>query len=156
MRKSRKKNPSSSITLFDDVINANVRVSPDDKKITFDQSVQAFILQSVTPKIRKGKKTSEEVRNAIVTLTYRSTISVPKAPVDLQTTCKILYGHKYLLNLFPWATKPEESEAGEPFSKKIRAAYDYARYKNVQPEVISINKYKHKKHYIKRFMQQMY
>ena len=38
---------------FDEVINTSVRVSPDDKKITCDRGVQAFIPQSVTSDIRK-------------------------------------------------------------------------------------------------------
>ena len=54
------------------------------------------------------------------------------------------------------ATIPEESETTELFNEKLRTADDYARYKNVLPDVKSINKRKHKKHYIKRFMQQMY
>ena len=63
----------------DEVINTSVRVSPDDKKITCDRGVQAFIPQSVTPEIRKWKKTSEEVRNETATGSYRSGISVPNA-----------------------------------------------------------------------------
>ena len=46
---------------FDEVINTSVRVSPDNKKITCDRGMEAFIPQSVTPEIRKCKKTSEEV-----------------------------------------------------------------------------------------------
>ena len=83
---------------FDEVINTSVRVSTDGKKITCDRGVQAFIAQSVTPEITKWKKTSEEVRNAIATVNYRSAVSVPKARVVFQAICKILYGHKYLLN----------------------------------------------------------
>ena len=141
---------------FDEVINTSVRVSPDDKKITCDRGVQAFIPQSVTSDIRKWKKTSEKVRNAIATVSYRWAISVPKARVVLQAVCEIPYGHKYLLNPSTLATIPEVPETGEQFSKKVRTADDYARYKNVLPDVKPINKYKHKKHYIKRFMQQMY
>ena len=58
-----------------------------------------FIPQSVTLELRKCKNTSEEVRNAIATVSYRSAIiSVPKARFALQAVCGILYGHRYLLN----------------------------------------------------------
>ena len=63
----------------------------------------------------------------------------------MQAVSEILYGHKYLLNPPPLATIPEESETGKPFNKKPRIVDDYARYKNVLPDVKSINEYKHKK-----------
>ena len=83
---------------LDEVTNTSVRVSPDDKKITLDRGVQAFIPQSVTPEAKKCKKTSEKVQNAFATVSYRSVISVPKARVAFQAVCGILYGHKFLLN----------------------------------------------------------
>ena len=76
---------------FDEAINTSIRVSPNDKKITCDWGVQALISQSVTPEIRKCKKTSEEVRNAIATVSYRSAISLPKARVALQAVfCMVI------------------------------------------------------------------
>ena len=69
---------------FDEVINTSVRVSPDGKKITCHRGVQVFIPQGVTPEIKKCRKTSEKVRNAIATVSYKSAISVPKARVALQ------------------------------------------------------------------------
>ena len=77
----------------DKAINTSVKVSPDGKKITSDRGVPPFIPQSVTPEIRKCKKTSEEVRNAVGTVSYRSAIWVTKARVALQEICEILYGH---------------------------------------------------------------
>ena len=135
---------------FYEVIDTSVRVSPADKKISCDRGVQVFIPQSVSPEIRKCKKTSEKVRNAIATVSYRSGISYPKVRVALQAVCEILYGHKYLLNPTPLAKIPEESETGEPFNKKPRTADDYAKYKNVLSDVKSINEYKHQKNIISR------
>ena len=83
---------------FDKVINTSVRVSPDDKKITSDWRVQAFISQSVLPEIRKFKKTSEKVQNTNAIVSYRSEISVPKALVVSQGVYEILNCHKYLLS----------------------------------------------------------
>ena len=57
---------------FDEVINTSVRDPPDDKKITCDRRVQAFISQKVTPEIRECRNAFEEVRNAIATVSYRS------------------------------------------------------------------------------------
>ena len=57
---------------FDEVINTSVRDPPDDKKITCDRRVQAFISQKVTPGIRECRNAFEEVRNAIATVSYRS------------------------------------------------------------------------------------
>ena len=103
---------------FDEVINTSVRDPPDDKKITCDRRVQAFIPQKVTPEIRECRKLKLLCFAAV---------------------CEILYGHQCLLNSPPLATIPEEPEIGEPFNKKRRAADDYIRYKNALPDVKPIN-----------------
>ena len=65
---------------FDEIINSNApRTHMVPKIIKCDKEVQVYTLQSDCPEIRKCKKTTEEVRNAIATVSYRSGISVPKA-----------------------------------------------------------------------------
>lgn len=134
---------SISNTSLDDIIVTCAPRGLPKPINTSDKGIQAYYPETKIPVIRKCKKTSEEVRNAIATISYRSGISVPKARVALQVACEILYGHKYLLNPPPLPTIPEGAE--EPTNKKPRNAQDYTRYKNVLPDVKSVNEYKHKK-----------
>jgi hypothetical protein len=130
-------------TLFDEVINTSIpKISTENKKVLCDKEVQVFIPQTMIPEIRKRKNTSEEVRNAITTVSYRSGISVPKARVAPQAVCEILYDHRFLLKPPSLPTIPEASETNEPLNKKPRSAEDYIRYKDVLPDVKSVNKHK--------------
>jgi len=109
-----------------------------------DQEVQVSLLELPKLEIRKVRKTTEEVKNSIATVSVRAGVSVPKACIAVQAVCEKLYNHKYYLSP-PLPTIEEADETTVPTSKRPRTSDDYKVYKDVLPFVKTVNEYKHKK-----------
>ena len=140
MKRSRKKNPSSSINLL-------------MKSLTLASEILLMIRKLLVIDVCKHsfhKKSLLELESAEMPLKkfgmqlllwatdHEYTFQKLKL-LCFAAVCEILYGHQCLLNPPPLATIPEEPEIGEPFNKKRRAADDYIRYKNALPDVKPIN-----------------
>ena len=135
-------------TSFDEsVTTTSVRKCPLKRVIQVDQSVQVSLeISADEQQIRNNRNTTEEIKNAICTVSYRSGVSVPKARIAVQAVCEKLYNHKYYLQPpKPLSTIEEVDEPEEPKNKKPRTVDQYTEYKDVLPSAKTVNEYKHKK-----------
>ena len=132
---------------FDEVVTpqksrSHPDIDVDRRPISCNKKVQVCL--ETIPEIRKVRNTTEEIKNAVATVSYRAGISVPKARVAVQAVCEKLYKHKYQLKpTLP--TINEEDEPTEPVCKKPRKHEEYTIYKDVLPSAKTINSYKHNK-----------
>ena len=111
---------------------------------------------SLTPSPRDSVRTVRNVKVAfkdtIATVSYRTTLSVQKARVAVQTVCEKLYSHKYYLsadeqnNFEPSLDVIPEEQLKEPISKKPRTMEQYqSNYKFVLPSTKVVSDFKHRK-----------
>ena len=94
---------------------------------------------------RKNRNTTEEVKDAICTISYGSDVSVPEARIAVQAVCGKLYKHKFLLEPLPHTTVSETEEPQEPKYRKPRTAEQCSIYKDILPSAKTVNDYIHKK-----------
>ena len=116
------------------------------KKTCVDETTQITTIDNPMPEIRKIKKSTEEIKDAIATVSSRAGVSVPKARVAVKAVSEKLYGHVYLLE--PPGTTSNEKETAtqeEPPSKRPYSEEDYVKYKDVLPSAKVVSLYRHKK-----------
>ena len=111
------------------------------------------------PEIQKYRNFLLPIKEAITTVSHKAAISVKKARLAVQATCKKLYNHRYYLTsqeqdkyepklqcIDEEDEETDENEVHAPKSKKPRSAEKYLReYKYVLPDRKTISDYKHKK-----------
>ena len=146
LSETQQKQLQEEIEFIDDQIDADVlpqrskRLSSqdlNDRKMCVDKECQAEI--NVAPSVRKVRKNDDKMKDAIVTVSYKAAVSVPKARIATQVVCKVFYGHAYLLE------PPSVEEGSTPVWKKPRTAEDYRPYADVLPSAKVVNSFKHRK-----------
>ena len=131
---------------FDEMVPTSSRQPTQSKKTCVDETTQITTIDNPMPEIRKIKKSTEEIKDAIATVSSRAGVSVPKARVAVKAVSEKLYGHVYLLE--PPGTTSNEKETAtqeEPPSKRPYSEEDYVKYKDVLPSAKVVSLYRHKK-----------
>ena len=104
------------------------------------------------PDIRQSRNVSDNVKDAIATISYRAGVSVPKARVAFQAACEKAYNHQYYLTadeqkkFEPMLTdEVNDEEVQEPYAKVPRTTEDFRKYKSVLPSAKVVGEFKHNK-----------
>ena len=71
----------------------------NNKPICAEKECQVTLNESTAPVIRKNRNTTDEIKDAIATVSTKARISVEEARVATQAVCQKLYGHHYELEV---------------------------------------------------------
>ena len=117
------------------------------------ETTEEQVSSNTQPEIRKARNFFA----TIATMSYKVAISVDKARVAVQATCKKMYGHLYYitkeeqrkyephLKRIDAVDEERNDESSEPKTKKPHFSEAYKNYQYVLPERRVVNEFKHKK-----------